>query len=73
MQIEVKGRNLPVTEELRECVDAALREGVEAGQPARRPGGGAVGGAQPGEPDRHVAEATLHLKGITLRAREALA
>ena len=32
MQIEVKGRNLPVTDELREHVDAALREDRQAGQ-----------------------------------------
>ena len=32
MRIEVKGRNLQVTDELRECVDAAVREGRQAGQ-----------------------------------------
>src|SRR5215210_5257187 len=71
MQIEVKGRNLPVTDELRECVtrrfekvakqvsDLAILE-VELS--AER---------NPANPDSHVAEATLYLKGVTLRAKDA--
>ena len=69
MQIEVKGRNLPVTDELRECVsrrfekvgkqvsDLAVLE-VELFEERN-----------PANPDSQVAEATLHLKGVTLRAR----
>jgi putative sigma-54 modulation protein len=71
MQIEVKGRNLPVTDELREWVtrrfekvskqvsDLAVLE-VEVHE-----------GRNPANPDSQVAEATLHLKGVTLRASEA--
>jgi putative sigma-54 modulation protein len=71
MQIEVKGRNLPVTDELREVVlrrfekvskqvsELAVLE-VELFEERN-----------PANPDSQVAEATLHLKGVTLRAREA--
>ena len=71
MQIEVKGRNVTVTDELRECVqrrfekvgkqvsDLAVLE-IELSEERN-----------PANPDAHVAEATLHLKGITLRARDA--
>src|ERR1700733_5801160 len=71
MRIEVKGRNLPVSEDLREHVAKRFRkverqvselaelevEGFEERNPA-------IAKSQ-------VAEATLHLKGVTLRARDA--
>src|ERR1700744_5748 len=69
--IRVKGRNLHVSDELREHV--AKRFGkiskqvselaeleVELAQERN-----------PANPDSKVAEATLHLKGVTLRARDA--
>jgi putative sigma-54 modulation protein len=71
MRIEVKGRNLPVSEDLRQQVarrfrvidrqvsDLAELE-VELSQERN-----------PAIPDSQVAEATLHLKGVTLRARSA--
>ena len=71
MQIEVKGRNLPVTDELREHVtrrfdkiarqvsDLAVLE-IEISQERN-----------PANPENKVAEATLHLKGVTLRAKDA--
>ncbi len=71
MQITVKGRNFQVTDELRECVarrfervakqvsDLATLE-VELSSERNR---GIAHGC--------VAEATLKLKGVTLRAREA--
>ena len=71
MQIEVKGRNLPVTDELRECVQRRFEKvGKQVSELAvlevelseER---------NPANPDTQVAEATLHLKGITLRARDA--
>jgi putative sigma-54 modulation protein len=71
MQIEVKGRNVTVTDELRECVQRRFEKvGKQVSELAvlevelseER---------NPANPDAHVAEATLHLKGITLRARDA--
>jgi len=71
MRIEVKGRNLPVNEELREHVekrfqkiakqvsDLAVLE-VEISEERN-----------PANPDCKVAEATLYLKGVTLRAKDA--
>ena len=71
MQIEVKGRNLPITDELREYVtrrfdkvgkqvsSLAVLE-VELSEERN-----------PANPDSQIAEVTLHLKGVTLRAREA--
>ena len=71
MQIEVKGRNVTVTDELRECVQRRFEKvGKQVSELAvlevelseER---------NPANPDCHVAEATLHLKGITLRAQDA--
>ena len=71
MRIEVKGRNLQVTDELREVVarrfekvdkqvsDLATLE-VELSEERNKT-----------NPDHMVAEATLHLKGTTLRAKNA--
>jgi putative sigma-54 modulation protein len=71
MQIEVKGRNLTVTDELRGVV--ARRFDKVAKQVSEL----AVLEVElceernPANPDSQVAEATLRLKGTTLRAREA--
>ena len=71
MRIEVKGRNLQVTDELRECVarrfekvDKQVSElaVLEVELSAER---------NPANPEGQVAEATLHLKGVTLRAKES--
>jgi ribosome hibernation promoting factor len=71
MRIEVKGRNLQVTDDLREVVarrfekvnkqvsDLATLE-IELAEERN-----------PANPDQMVAEATLYLKGVTLRARNA--
>lgn len=71
MRIEVKGRNLQVTDDLREVVarrfekvdkqvsDLATLE-IELAEERN-----------PANPDHMVAEATLYLKGVTLRARNA--
>jgi putative sigma-54 modulation protein len=71
VRIEVRGRNTQVTDELREHVtkrfarigrqvsDLATLE-VELSEERN-----------PSISDRMVAEATLHLKGVTLRAKEA--
>ena len=71
MRIELQGRNVELTDEIREAVTSRLRrvgrqvselatlevELSEERNPAIR--------------DKYVAEATLHLKGVTLRAHEA--
>ena len=70
MQIEVKGRNVSVSDDLREHVEKRFRRvdrqvselavlEVELRQETN-----------PGIPDPHVVEATLHLKGATLRAKD---
>ena len=71
MRIEVKGRNLTVTEDLRESCqrrfekvgkqvsDLAVLQ-IELGEERN-----------PANPHSQVAEATLHLKGVVLRARES--
>ena len=70
MQIEVKGRNVSVSDDLREHVEKRFRRvdrqvselavlEVELRQETN-----------PGIPDPHVVEATLHLKGATLRAND---
>ncbi len=71
MRIEVKGRNLQVTDELREVVarrfekvDKQVSElaTLEVELSEER---------NPANPLSQVAEATLHLKGTTLRAKDA--
>lgn len=71
MRIDIKGRNLPISDELRECVDKRFRKiGRQVSELAvlevelfeER---------NPANPDSQVAEATLYLKGVTLRARDA--
>ena len=71
MRIEVKGRNLQVSDDMREVVarrfekvdkqvsDLATLE-VELSEERN-----------PANPDHMVAEATLYLKGVTLRAKNA--
>jgi putative sigma-54 modulation protein len=71
MRIELKGRNLPVSEELREHVakrfqkiDRQVSEFAELEVEIFEE-------RNPRVADSQVAEATLHLKGVTLRAHDA--
>jgi putative sigma-54 modulation protein len=73
MQIDVKGRNVPVTDELREHVrkrfvsvdkQVSMFARLEVEFSEER---------NPAIAESHVAEATLYLKGITLRARDCSA
>ena len=70
MRIEVKGRNLPVTDELRACVERRFEKvakqvsdlaelTVELSED------------RDASPQTSVAEATLRLKGVTLRAQDS--
>jgi putative sigma-54 modulation protein len=70
MRIDVKGRNLAVTDELRECVARRFeRVGKQVSELAVL----TVEVAQDRDalPATAVAEATLQLKGVTLRAKDA--
>jgi putative sigma-54 modulation protein len=71
MRIEVKGRNVPVSDELREHVARRFRKvsrqvselaelEIELSEERNR-----------ANPDSQIAEATLYLKGVTLRAQDA--
>ena len=71
MQIEVKGRNLPVTDELRECVTRRFQKVEKQVSELARLEVELYEERNPANPDCYVAEATLHLKGVTLRSREA--
>ena len=71
MQIEVKGRNLTVTDELRECVHRRFEKVSKQVSSLAVLEIELSEGRNPANPDSQVAEATLHLKGVTLRACEA--
>jgi len=71
MRISVKGRNIPVDDELRKRVDKKFAKvarqvselaDLEVELSEER---------NPSIPDSQVVELTLHLKGVTLRARES--
>src|SRR5580692_5765097 len=71
MRIEVKGRNVPVSEDLRELVERRFRViGKQVSELAELE----VEVSEEHNPsisESQVAEATLHLKGVTLRASSA--
>ena len=71
MRIEIRGRNIEVTEELRGHVEKRFaRIGRQVADEAQLD----VELSEERNPaiaERYVAEATLYLKGVTLRAREA--
>ena len=71
MRIEVKGRNLPVSEDLREHVAKRFRKVERQVSELAVLEVGVFEERNPAIADDQVAEATLHLKGVTLRARDA--
>jgi putative sigma-54 modulation protein len=71
MRIEVKGRNLPVTDELRECVTRRFDKVAKQVSPLAVLEVELCAERNPANPDNQVAEATLYLKGVTLRAENA--
>ncbi|HWD65417.1 MAG TPA: ribosome-associated translation inhibitor RaiA [Solirubrobacteraceae bacterium] len=71
MRIEVKGRNVPVSDELREHVSRRFRVVAKQVSELAELEVEVFEERNPANPDCHVAEATLHLKGVTLRARHA--
>ncbi|MFZ0385193.1 MAG: ribosome-associated translation inhibitor RaiA [Solirubrobacteraceae bacterium] len=71
MRIEIKGRNLRVSDRLKEHVDRRFAKvGRQVSELAELELE-LYEERNPANPDSHVAEATLHLKGVTLRARDA--
>jgi putative sigma-54 modulation protein len=71
MQIEIKGRNVPVTDELRGHVERRLRKVARQVSDLARLEIEIFREPNPRVADSQVAEGTLYLKGVTLRARDA--
>jgi putative sigma-54 modulation protein len=71
MQIDIKGRNVPVTDELRRHVERRLGKVSRQVSPLARLEVEIFAERNPRVADCQVAEATLYLKGVTLRARDA--
>ncbi len=71
MQIEVKGRNCPVTPELRQRVERRFDKVAKQVSDLARLEVELHEERNPANPDSQVAEATLYLKGTKLRACEA--
>ena len=70
MQIEVKGRNTPVNDELREYVEKRFRKVAKQVSDLARLEIELKEERNPAIADNMTAEATLALKGVTLRARD---
>jgi len=71
MRIEVKGRNLPVDDDLRRHVEKRFEKIAKQVSPLARAEVEIFEERNPSIRESQVAEAVLYLKGVTLRAREA--
>ena len=71
MRIEVKGRNLPVTDDLKDHVEKRFRKVSRQVSELAELEVEVFEERNPAIADSQIAEATLHLKGVTLRARDA--
>jgi putative sigma-54 modulation protein len=71
MRIDVKGRNLSVSDEIRAHVEKRFRTVSRQVSDLAELEIELFVERNPANPDCYVAEATLHLKGVTLRARDA--
>jgi putative sigma-54 modulation protein len=71
MQLQVKGRNLEVTDSIRTYVERKLRKLDRRLRPETRIEVELAVEKNPSIADSQVAEATVHLEGRTLRARES--
>jgi len=71
MRIEVKGRNLHVSDDLREHVEKRFRKVAKQVSELAELELEVSEERNPAIADSQVAEATLYLKGVTLRARDA--
>jgi putative sigma-54 modulation protein len=70
MQIDIKGRNVPVTDELRVHAERRLNKIARQVSELARLEIELFKEPNPRVADCYVAEATLYLKGVTLRARD---
>jgi putative sigma-54 modulation protein len=71
MQIEIKGRNVPVPDDLRRHAERRLEKVSRQVSEFARLEIELLREPNPRVADHEVAEATLYLKGVTLRARDA--
>jgi putative sigma-54 modulation protein len=71
VRISVKGRNTRVTDDLRRHVEKRFGKIARQVSPLAELEVEVREERNPAIPDSQVAEATLHLKGVTLRARDA--
>jgi putative sigma-54 modulation protein len=71
MRIEVKGRNVSVSDEMREHVVRRFQKVDKQVSELAELEVELIEERNPANPDCQVAEVTLHLKGVTLRARDA--
>ena len=71
MRIEVKGRNVVVSDELRERIEKRLEKIAKQVSPLAQCDVELSEERNPRVPDSQIAEVTLRLKGVTLRARSA--
>src|SRR5579884_788493 len=71
MRIEIKGRNLSVSDDLREHVEKRFRKVANQVSELAELEVELCEERNPAISACKVAEATLHLKGVTLRARDA--
>jgi putative sigma-54 modulation protein len=71
MRIQVKGRNVQVSDDVRDHVEKRFRKIAKQVSELAELELELFEERNPAISDRQVAEATLHLKGVTLRARDA--
>jgi putative sigma-54 modulation protein len=71
MQIDIKGRNVPVSDDFRRHAERRLGKVSRQVSPLARLELEIFAERNPRVADSQVTEATLYLKGITLRARDA--
>lgn len=71
MRIEIRGRNVEMTDDLREMVRKRFQRLGRQVSPLATLDVMLSEERNPSIPDSQIAEATFHLKGVTLRAREA--
>ena len=71
MRISIKGRNTPVTDDLREHVERRFGKIEKQVSPLAELEVEVMEERNPAIAESQVAEVTLHLKGVTLRAHDA--